>query len=242
MKQYEAVIEVMRESGGYATLGHLYENALKVEGVIWKTKTPFASIRRIVQDPRFFFKIRPGLWALNEYRDRLPFPSKARTEQETQFSHSYYQGLLVEIGNLQHFSTFVPAQDKNRKFLTRSLSTLATLAEIPQFTFPEIVNRARTIDVAWFNSRHFPHSFFEVEHSTDIWKALVKFMELRDFNAEFAIVADQARHAEYDDKLRATAFADLRSRVRFINYDAVSEMHSRQYESYLAATRFQGEG
>jgi hypothetical protein len=50
MRQYEAVIKVMEENGGFATLSYLYEKALKVPGVVWKTKTPFASIRRIVQD------------------------------------------------------------------------------------------------------------------------------------------------------------------------------------------------
>jgi hypothetical protein len=61
MKQYEAVIKIMEENGGYATLGFLYQNVMKVPGVEWRTKTSFASIRRIVQDERFFFKIKPGL-------------------------------------------------------------------------------------------------------------------------------------------------------------------------------------
>ncbi len=56
MKQYEQVIQVMRENGGFATLGFL-NPTLDVSK--WKTKTPFASIRRIVQDERFFFKIKP---------------------------------------------------------------------------------------------------------------------------------------------------------------------------------------
>jgi len=60
MKQYEAVIEVMEENGGYATLGFLNQKVLKIKDCKWNTKTPFASIRRIVQDPRFFFKIKPG--------------------------------------------------------------------------------------------------------------------------------------------------------------------------------------
>jgi len=76
-------------------------------GVEWKTKTPFASIRRIVQDERFFFKIKPGLWALHSYRGKLPsdiFPTDQipKSEQEL-FNHSYYQGLLVEIGNLKKY-------------------------------------------------------------------------------------------------------------------------------------------
>lgn len=58
MKQYDAVIKVMEENGGFATLKYLNENVLKVHGVEWKTKTPFASIRRIVQDYKFFFKIK----------------------------------------------------------------------------------------------------------------------------------------------------------------------------------------
>src|SRR3990167_10092981 len=96
MKQHEAVIKVMEKNGGYATLGYLNQEVLKTPGVQWKTKTPFASIRRIVQDERFFFKIRPGLWALNEVRGNLPFKEivKARqsTKADTEFSHSYYQG------------------------------------------------------------------------------------------------------------------------------------------------------
>ncbi|MDP2918178.1 MAG: hypothetical protein Q8N68_01625, partial [bacterium] len=109
----------MEQRGGFATLGHLNQEVLKVPGVEWKTKTPFASIRRIVQDERFFFKVKPGLWALLSHKNKLPleiFPTEIvpKLEQEL-FNHSYYQGLLVEIGNLKKHETFVPSQDKNKK-------------------------------------------------------------------------------------------------------------------------------
>ncbi len=32
----------MEQNGGYATLGHLYENVLDVAGCEWKTKTRMA--------------------------------------------------------------------------------------------------------------------------------------------------------------------------------------------------------
>ena len=103
MKQYEAVIKVMEKNGGYATLGFLNQHVLKVDGCKWATKTPFASIRRIVQDERFFFKIQPGLWALKSQRDKLPpeiFPEKGQGKaKKEEYSHTYYQGLLVEVGN-----------------------------------------------------------------------------------------------------------------------------------------------
>jgi hypothetical protein len=56
MKQHDAVIQVMEQNGGFATLGFLNQH---VPHNNWKTKTPFATIRRIVQDERFFFKIKP---------------------------------------------------------------------------------------------------------------------------------------------------------------------------------------
>ncbi len=68
MKQHDAVIAVMEQNGGYATLGHLYQRVPQIPDCIWSTNTPFASIRRIVQDERFFFKIRPGLWDSEELR------------------------------------------------------------------------------------------------------------------------------------------------------------------------------
>ncbi len=237
MKQHDAVIQVMQENGGYATLGYLYANVLKVPDVIWTTKTPFASMRRIVQDPKYFFKIRPGLWALKGWEKKIPFEvlaeGKIVTKATEEFDHTYYQGLLVEIGNLKKFQTFVPNQDKNRKFLARPLGSLATVQTIYPFTYPEVVQRAQTIDVTWFNERKMPDTFYEVEHSTDIQNSLGKFVDLQDFNAQFRIVADKARAKEYDAKVARTVFKSIASRVKFVNYDDVSAMHGKIFE-YLA--------
>src|SRR3989339_656383 len=101
MKQHEAVIKVMEKNGGYATLGFLNQNVLKIKDCEWKTKTPFASIRGIVQTyDKIFFKIKPGLWALKSYKDKLPseillLNNILKPEQEL-LNNSYYQGLLVE--------------------------------------------------------------------------------------------------------------------------------------------------
>lgn len=189
MKQHEAVIKVMEESGGYATLGFLNQNVLKVEGCKWETKTPFASIRRIVQDERFFSKILPGLWALKTYKDKLPpeiLPVKDQPKaKQEEYSHTYYQGLLVEIGNFKEYKTFVPNQDKNKLYLGKKLSEIVTVSDIYKFSYDKIVRAAQTIDVMWFNERNMPANFFEVEHSTPIHNSLLKFVELQDFYTSF---------------------------------------------------------
>ena len=121
MNQREAVIEVMREKGGFATLGQIYQEALKIPGVAWKTQTPFKSINRIVQDPKYFFKIRPGLSGMLEAKDSCP--TELRWKANPESDHSYYQGLLVELGNLKKLQTFVPKQDRGRSFLGQNSAT-----------------------------------------------------------------------------------------------------------------------
>jgi hypothetical protein len=209
MYQYEAVIKVMEDNGGYATLGHLYQNALKVPGSKWQTKTPYASIRRIVQDARFFFRIRPGLWALKSHRDLV-----------------LTQGLIVEIGNIKGYQTFVPRQDKNKKYLSKPLSEYATLDDYHKFTYRNVLDRAVTIDVTWFNDREFPHAFFEVEHTTDIQGAILKFVELQDFYSKFFIVSAAVRKAQFQKKIEFNAFQEIKDRVKFLDYKFISDLHS----------------
>jgi len=234
MKQYEAVIKVMEEKGGYATLGELYQEALKVLGIEWKTKTPFASIRRIVQDNRFFFKIRPGLWALKEFRDKLPIEilptSEVSESKKLEFNHSYYQGLLLEIGNLKKFQTSLPPQDKQKKYLGKTLKDISTIKDFYNFTYKHLVEKAKRVDVVWFNERKMPDSFFEIEHTTDMVHSLVKFVELQDFYSKFYIVANKLYENQFNAKLSYNAFSVLRNRVHFITYEVVSNWHSKTYE------------
>jgi len=242
MKQHEAVIKVMEENGGYATLGFLNQNVLKIKDCEWKTKTPFASIRRIVQDERFFFKIRPGLWALNSYKNKLSseiFPTDiiSRLEQEI-CNHSYYQGLLIEIGNLKKFETFVPNQDKNKRFLGKSLSEIITVKDFYQFGYEHIVRKAKTVDVSWFNTRKMPSYLFEIEYSTDIQNSLLKFTELQDFNTNFFIVADKNRLAEFESKLSLNAFLAIKKRVGFMDYEKLSDWHTKTYELVTLENNF----
>jgi len=236
MKQHEAVIEAMKQHGGYATLGQLYQTAPKIPGSEWKTKTPFASIRRIVQEREEFFKIRPGLWALTSEKEKVMrlFSEEEAPEKDKEYTHSFFQGLVVEIGNLKGFQTFVPAQDKNKPFSQKTLGEVAILSDFYKFTYEEVLRQALTIDVTWFNERRYPASFFEIEHSTDIHRSLLKFMEFQDFRVEFHIVADKHRKAEFESKLSLTAFSPIKKLVKFWDYDAVSTLHSKISEAVLA--------
>ena len=141
MKQYEAVILTLEKLGGVATLGQLNQEVFKIKECKWETKTPFASIRRIVQTTKEIYKIKPGLYGLEKMRhinEENGFMVETDKNRDTKvyqlFTHSYYQGMLLEFGNLRGFGTYSPHQDKNHRFSDgRRLSEISALASYPLF-------------------------------------------------------------------------------------------------------------
>lgn len=198
----------------------------------WKTKTPFASIRRILQTNAEFFKIQPGLWGLSDYKKEILEKFSIRNNRisgSNEFTHTYYQGIIAEIGNSRNFKTFVPAQDKNRLFVNRKLSEVATTDKC-DFTYPEIVRFAKTVDVIWFNERNLPNSFFEVEHSTDFKNSINKFYELQDFRAKFWITGKKERRRQFEDVINASIYYPIKKLVSFVDYENLV----RQYEKEMS--------
>lgn len=243
MNQNEAVIITLEKLGGIATLGQLNQEVFKIKECVWKTKTPFASIRRIVQQHKEIYKIKPGLYGLKKLQVQheqdgiISETEKNKQTKEMQiFNHSYYQGLIITIGNLKQFSTFVPQQDKNKKFINQKLSDIRTLDTIPAFSYKNLVHRSSTIDVIWFNERNMPHSFFEIEHTTDMQNSLLKFNDLQDFYTRMIIVSDKYRKNEFETKLKYTSFSEIakNKRVAFLDYDTLI----KQYEKAIEGTTY----
>ena len=242
MTQKEQVIEAMRKNGGYATFNQLY-NLIDMSS--WKTKTPQASVREIVQRKGGFFKIRPGLWGLSNMKEEVLKRLKieeSNSQSQDLFTHSYFQGMIVEIGNMINVherdlvTTYIPNQDRNRLFLEKKLSDIAMVKEIPQFTgYKNILDRARTIDVIWFNERNMPFRFYEVEHSTNITNSLDKFYELQDFRADYYIVADKSRKKQFDDCIERSIYRKIKDYVKFKSYeDLVSQYKTDREVSEMA--------
>lgn len=243
MKQYEAVIKTLERLGGVATLGQLNQEVFKIKDCEWRTKTPFASIRRIVQTrPNEIYKIKPGLYGLVSHRKKNEAKgifeetdTNKDSKEITEFNHSYYQGLVITMGNLNNLQTFLPYQDKNKLFLNEKLINLTTLDKVPEFSYKNLVQRSSTIDVIWFQSRLspqslMPHSFYEIEHSTDIQNSLLKFNDLYDFRTRMIIVADKIRREEFESKINYTAFENIKSNVEFLDYETLTKQYEKAIE------------
>lgn len=240
MTQNQAVIETIDMLGGIATLNQINQHVFEITDCQWGSKTPFASIRRIVRHTNGIYRIKPGLYALESHRKEFEQNGILVQDEHNQdseiiktFNHAYYQGLLLEMGKMRHLDTFVPDQDKHKQFLNQAqLGDLRTFQELPEYSFPQLVKRSSTIDVIWFNDRHMPHSFFEVEHSTDIQNSLLKFNDLQDFSARMVIVADEKRHHEFIVKMGYAAFKELlqNRRVDFLSYESLDKQYNQELE------------
>lgn len=163
---------------------------------------------------------------------------KKTEEEENKITHSYVQGMLLEIGNFNGYQTFAP--DKSALFVKKRLNEIMSLQDIPHFTFNKIIQSTRFIDVIWFNERNFPNTVFEIENSTNFRNSLVKFAELQDFNLKMIIIApnDKSKISKYQQEIEKAAFSSIKSRVQFYNYDFVeklynSQVYANQYSNFL---------
>src|SRR5581483_7769758 len=119
MKQHEAVIKALEQLGGIATLVQLNHEVFKIKDCTWGTKTPFASIRRIVQLRPEIYKLKPGLYGLTSRKGELETKGYIAQNEKNQDSlevtksdHTYYQGLLLTLGKMKGFAAWSPNQDK----------------------------------------------------------------------------------------------------------------------------------
>ena len=247
--QADMVEATLRQLGGYATLKAIYEHT---DASSWGTQTPRATIRRILQkDPRGrFFKIRPGLWGLTQQRKhilrKLKLTRSAGSQAQQQFDHTYYQAILLEIGNSLNYHTTVAHQDKNRVFVDRKLGEIASLRDIPHFTYEPLVREARNIDVIWFKEHSsnclFPACFFEIEHTTDFNRSLLKFDEFGCFAAKFYIVANASREKRLRRTLSRRAFRHLQGIVEFLAYAELEDDYENlQNSQRLRLARLMGQ-
>jgi type II restriction enzyme len=123
---------------------------------------------------------------------------------------------------------WVAANDRNKSYQGNSLSSL-TLADLPHFAGPEVLNIARMIDVVWFKKgTASPVCFFEVEHSTPVYSGLLRLNDVRiDYPVPKAfIVAAANRRALFDAQIGRRTFAssELSEVCQFLSYDDVKKL------------------
>ena len=98
----DAIEQAIIKNGYIATLKEIYKlapNFKKFTGL-----TPDRTINERVQRDKRFVKLKPGLYGLAAYLDKLPdeFNPKVNKTQddEDKITHAYIQGMLLEVFRL----------------------------------------------------------------------------------------------------------------------------------------------
>ncbi len=221
----EAIERVMLENGYLAPLKLLYKGIWKFKDKSKvKGKTPdFTIMERVQRDSRFT-KIGLGVYALTNYLGKLNSESKSSLKNQSKEDrlHAKVQGMLIEIGNSKKDVEHTYTNDKKWVFENKTLGSLATLKDVPLFTYQNIIkDSVRYADVIWFNKRGFPSKVFEVEESTDFRDAFIKFSELQDFTTIFCCVSEEKRRDKFSKEINKTAFNPIKERCQFFSYEQV---------------------
>lgn len=234
--QSDVIVKII-EKLKIATIGLITQVALKDNDFVYTGKTPEANIRRILQLDDRIYKIIPGQYSLKKFKEENDKNGNAVIDSSNindpkviEKTHYFYQSLIIEIGNSKKFETYCPNQDKNQKFNdTNTLQDLRTISKIPEFSYPFFVKRISTVDVTWFDQNYgnlMPKYIFEVEHSTDIYNSLLKFVDLNDFNTKMIIVADNSKQNSFNEKMKSKSFEIIKERVKFLSYDDLAKWHT----------------
>lgn len=177
------------------------------------------------------YKVQNDLYEsiLNEKitkRDFVALPSKDM--------HGHLQGMLIEIGNMKGLDTYSP--DKAVVFNGKSLGKITSCESIPAFTYADRLKKIAQIDVIWFKDGY-PIKTFDVEHSTDFTKALVRGYQLKYFRADCFMIADAEKEKIFDDRIATKPFDEIKNIVKFLPNSSVFS----DYQSILNFTKFKSQ-
>ena len=231
----EAIEKVLLSNNYVAPLRKIYKEITKYRPLTGQT--PFKTIQERVQRDTRFSRIGLGIYALTEYLDKLPTSPKPQNKgQEKEQTHYSIQGMLLEIGNTEGFDTYSP--NKNAIFDNKPLLQIMTLSEFPNFTYSNIVQSVRFIDVLWFNDRGFPKFTFEVEITPQFRNSLLKFSELSDFSTKFYVIAEAENQDKYHREISRSVFGGIRERCLFKTCDQVRDMYLKSIEKQRVSADF----
>jgi hypothetical protein len=231
-----AILEVIQNLGGSATLKELYQGVPKIKSIPLQAETNHiirAYLRRMTRISHKLKKIGIGTYALPSFE--LKGSEKIKEEITTSsaatlinkpYLHSHIEGMLLELGNIYGYLTYTA--DPSGIFNGKALDKFTTLDIIPAFTSPGLLNIISKIDVVWFRKRALvtiPKHTFDVELTTDFSKALHRAYQLRDFKTSFYLVSPAEKNSQFEKKLNTDPFTEISNRYFFRSTEEIFSLH-----------------
>ena len=226
MTKVEAIVKVMKDNGGAASLDVIYKQICKYYPTAKDSNEWEAGIRgvlyREIRNNRRFKKIGLSIYAISDYQEE----QKPRQRDKVRI-HSYIEGICLELGNFNDYLTYTADPSAIYRDNLR-LCDFATIHEIPDFSYNGIINEVKRIDVIWFNKKGyaFPKRVFEVVDSIGTLNgAFNRSLQLKNFMTDFVIVAPEKHHEKFNQTIDMEIYLPQKERFSFVNYDDIVELY-----------------
>jgi len=148
-----------------------------------------------------------------EREEIVPTTEEIETDELT---HWDVMGILAQLGSLLGFETYVA--DPSRKYKDKTLGEIATLKEIPGFTYQDTLDVVKNIDVIWFKGEY-PEHCFEIEHTTNIRDGLLRLYQISPLKGiKFFVVAPSENIRKFQKEVARMPFREIKDRYNFRSY------------------------
>lgn len=149
-------------------------------------------------------------------------------------THSDIQAKLILIGSYLNYRTYTP--DRGKQSIYGTLGDLCSEKEVPKDSIPAVsIDTVKFIDVIWFDEEGYPTHAFEVEHSTDITKGLLRLYQVHKLRIKLYIIAEEENKTKFERELLKNPFHKIKQEYVFKNYQELDEF----FESVKNFTKIQ---
>lgn len=237
----DLVAEALSELGGE---GHLSEINSLLEGHPKTLTNPTwqATIRRVVRQYSLF---EPVTDSKGCYRLTPPLPPALQEAEvstdDPEIGHAEAQGMLVRLGQLYGFDTYVPKTDQTiREFQGQPLRELVTVKDCSDIFRGPNAKANALVDVLWFTDDHeglYPAFAFEVEHTTDVKNGMLRLAGLpHRYTVPLYIVGSERERTRFERFITIDPFRQFAHRLRFQAYEALETLYNTavRHEQLLA--------
>ena len=158
-------------------------------------------------------------------------------DSKKSFTHADLQAKLILIGSYLGYRTYTPDQSKESVYGV--LGSLCSESEIPQSAIPSMhIDSAKYIDVIWFDDEGFPTHGFEVEHTTDITKGLLRLYQVHKLRIKMFIVAEESNRSRFLREIKKNPFHKIQEEYIFKNYEELDRFFESVKEFTTIQNRF----
>ena len=153
---------------------------------------------------------------------------------DTPLTHSDIEAKLLLIGSYLNYRTYTPDRGKNSIY--GNLGDLCSEKEVPTESIPKIsIDKVRKIDVIWFDEEGYPTHAFEVEHSTDVTKGLLRLYQIHKLHIRLYVIAEEDKRVKFNKEVNINPFYKIKEEYIFKNYQELDEF----FESVKQFTKIQ---